>query len=490
MLSSPNLPPELWSETFKGLPSKALISLHATSHQFHQIARPLLFGEFHFHPFHVQEGASSRYSDQLDVDRNTKRLEFWTSPAVAPFVRGCTFSAFCRSRDDPSPVFATFFRLLPNLCNLKEVNCVMVRFDRAAVQALCTLSNLARVQLTGCFCAMSQSEVVDLVLHVKSFRCADIASMSSAGAHRWLDILDKDTLHDLTLPSPPSPSLFREGPIPNFPNLQRLLLGIKAWSEIPLLSNFPAMRYLQVSWCPSYSRDDAQSQQPVVLTQLDTYEGPDEVLLFIDPLTAPRRLNIAPCNPQLLLERFFTVRPVLRAVHQLILSLHYLQLDVLSGCLASLPSLREIRMKVYHPFADYTPIVPGDFHNRQTFFESLATRSPFPATLEKLYVSWVAPAPTPDPHSTLALASAQAAREALSAENNALKCVWLATPEFEYLWIRDTDRPSQFNQTTFYQESKEFMRSPKSVGGRDSRTRLDFVFPDSQDPFVLRYTGA
>jgi hypothetical protein len=59
------------------------------------------------------------------------------------------------------------------------------------------------------------------------------------------------------------------------------------------------------------------------------------------------------------------VRPVLRAVHQLILSLHYLQLDVLSGCLASLPSLREIRMKVYHPFADYTPIVPGDFHNRQ-----------------------------------------------------------------------------------------------------------------------------
>jgi hypothetical protein len=125
-----------------------------------------------------------------------KRLEFWTSPAVAPFVRGCTFSAFCRSRDDPSPVFATFFRLLPNLCNLKELNCVMVMFDRAAVQVLCTLSNLARVQLTGCFCAMSQSEVVDLVLHVKSFRCADTASQSSASAHRWLDILGKDTLHD------------------------------------------------------------------------------------------------------------------------------------------------------------------------------------------------------------------------------------------------------------------------------------------------------
>ncbi|KAJ7896682.1 hypothetical protein B0H14DRAFT_2678323, partial [Mycena olivaceomarginata] len=116
------------------------------------------------------------------------------------------------------------------------------------------------------------------------------------------------------------------------------------------------------------------------------------------------------------------------------------------------------------PFADYTPIVPGDFHNRQTFFESLSTRSPFPATLEKLYVSWVTP-PTPDSHSALTLASAQATREALSAENNALKCVWLATPEFEYLWI-------------------QFMRSSKSVSGQDSRTRLSFLFPDSQDPFV------
>jgi hypothetical protein len=47
-----------------------------------------------------------------------------------------------------------------------------------------------------------------------------------------------------------------------------------------------------------------------------------------------------------------------------------------------------------------------------------------------------------------------------------LKCVWLATPEFEYLWIRETDRPSEFNQTTFHQESKEFTRSPKSVSGQ------------------------
>jgi hypothetical protein len=50
-----NLPPELWSETFYSFPRKNLISLHAASHLFHQIARPLIFEEFHFHPFQNQD---------------------------------------------------------------------------------------------------------------------------------------------------------------------------------------------------------------------------------------------------------------------------------------------------------------------------------------------------------------------------------------------------------------------------------------------------
>jgi hypothetical protein len=369
----PRLPNELWFETFSILPRKTLMSLHSASRLFHRISRPLLFDEFEFHPFQIQEGASSRYADQNDVYKNTKRLEFWTSPEIAPFVRRCTFSAFSRSHnlDDPSPVFATFFRLLPNFYSLREISCVTVKFDRVAVEALCALPNLARVQLTAC---SLDGDITGLLLRVKSFLYVQITGMRSAGAQSWLSILDKDTLRDLKLPSPPSPGLILQGITSDYPNVQRLLLGVKDWSEIPLLSKFSDVRSLQIIWCPSYDRE--MEPQPVLFTHLITYDGPHEILLFLDPRAAPTRLSIAPADPQLLLERFFTVRRALCAVEQLIVSFYYLQPDALGGCLASFPKLREFRMKVYLPF-DSLEIPTGDVHTRQvrcvaTFVHSCA----------------------------------------------------------------------------------------------------------------------
>ncbi|KAJ6566885.1 hypothetical protein B0H19DRAFT_1258068 [Mycena capillaripes] len=463
----PSLPTELWFETFAVLPRRTLLSLHSTSQLFHGISRPLLFGDFDFHPFQIQEGANSRYSNQNDVDRSIRRLEFWTSSPIAPFVRACTFSAFCRSRDDPSPVFAAFFRLLPNLSSLQQLNCVIIKFDRVAVEALCALPNLTRVQLTGC---SLDEEVTGLLLRVKSFFYVHIAGTRSSGAHRWLSILDKGILYDLKLPSAPSPSLFLEGETSDLPNVHTLLLGIKDWSEIPLLSKFPAVRSLQVPWCPSFSGE--VGRRPILFAYLDEYDGPHEMLLFLDPRAAPTRLNIVPCDPQLLLERFFTARVALRAVEQLLISLYFLQQDVLGGCLTFLPNLRELRVKVCQPF-DNMEIPDAETHTRQTFYDSIVTSSPFPSTLEKLYISWPAYS---DPHTPFTLASAQAVRNALQSANTALRCIWLATPEFQYLWIRHTNT--------------EFTRMESISGRRDARIRLAFAFPDLQDPFVLRYSNA
>ncbi|KAF8209561.1 hypothetical protein K438DRAFT_2062927 [Mycena galopus ATCC 62051] len=469
MHSSPHLPTELWGETFAALPRKTLLSLHATSHLFNEISRPLLFAEFDLHPFLVFEGTSSHFSARIDVDRFVERVEFWTGPAIAPFVRGCTFSALRRRHVNPVPIFTALFRRLPKLLNLKMLTCIEVKFDRAAVASLCTLSNLAHVQLTGC---SLDEEVLGLLLRVQSFRCAQIGGIHTGDLRRWLDILDKDTLRDLNLPSVFSPSLFPQGTSSIFPNVQSLLLRIKEWSEICPMPNFPAVRHLQVTWCPAY-RSDTVQPQPTLFGKLEIYDGPHEVLLFVDPVATPRCLSIMPCDPQLLLERLFTVRPVLRRVEQLVISLHFLQPDVLEDCLASFPVLRELRMKVYHAFDDM-PTPDGDMHTRQTFYDSFTLRPPPPGTLEKLHIPWPAHASTPS-NPLFTLGSARTAKDALYSVNTALKCIWLVAPEFEYLWIRATD--------------KEFTRERESGSRRDQK-RLGLVFPNLQDPFVLRYTGA
>ncbi|KAJ6491901.1 hypothetical protein C8R45DRAFT_989881, partial [Mycena sanguinolenta] len=468
------LPNELWLETFTALPRNTLLSLNAACRLFHQISCPLLFEELNVHPFQVHQGASSRYSSPSDIDRSIKRLEFWTSPAIAPFVRICTFSAFLRTNHDPAPIFTTFFRLLPNLSNLKRFSCVGIKFGRAAVAALCALVNLTQVQLTGCSLQLGE-EYLGLMLRVKSFRCGSTGLNSlAAGAHRWLNILDRDTLHDLSLPSTP---LLLQETSSEFIHVEHLLLGVKEWSEILLLSKFPAVRNLKMSRCPLYD-SDAVRPQPVLFAQLDTYDGPHEILLFVDPLAAPRCLNITPSDPQLLLERFLALRPVLRAVEQLVLSLHYLPPDVLGGCLASFPILRELRLKVYHIYDDM-PNPDGELHTRQTFYDSFALSSPFPTTLEKLYISWPAGTPWGPP---LTLASARTAKDALlHSTNSALKCIWLFAPELDYLWIR---------RATTEDADHEFTRIPQIASPRarlEAKMHLELKFLEPQDPYVLRY---
>jgi hypothetical protein len=125
---------------------------------------------------------------------------------------------------------APFSRLLPNLCNLTELSCVMVKFHRAAVPALCTLSKLTRVQLTRCFCDERR----------RLGFAHQIFSMGRRSQHviRWRAPLARYLRQrHTTWPYPPlSPfsRSFRDGPIPNFPNVQRLsLVGIGLFCGLP-----------------------------------------------------------------------------------------------------------------------------------------------------------------------------------------------------------------------------------------------------------------
>ncbi|KAJ7142492.1 hypothetical protein C8R44DRAFT_974223 [Mycena epipterygia] len=463
------LPSEVWFETFGFLPRSSLLALHAASRLFHGISRPLLFSDFDFHPFQICEGGTTRYAGPGDVARTLKRLEFWTSSSIAPFVRVSTFSVFLRSRDAPSPVFTAFFTLLSNFSNLREFRCFDVDFDQASAAALCALPNLARVQLTGC--SLRANVAVTSPLRVKSFLFVQSGSQNDlrrAGTHRWMDMLDKDGLADLSIQSTPSSALFLEGTATSsFPNVHKLVVGVMSWSQISVLSRFPAVRNLRVTGCPPVNDDS--DLEPALFPQLETYSGPHELLSCLDQRAALKQLCITRCDPQLLRERLATRCSTLRAVNQLILSLTHLQPGVLEGCLEPFQNLREFRMKVYGTL----DIPSGEIHTHQTFYEAITANSPFPQSIEKIYIAWCTEASVETPPSLL---SAQTVRNDLSAAHPGLRCVWLVAPDFHYMWIRRTN--------------KEFIQDGATWPRTSTLSELDFSPPDLKDPFSVRYHRA
>ncbi|KAJ7061548.1 hypothetical protein C8F01DRAFT_929206, partial [Mycena amicta] len=80
--------PELWLEIFKSVPQDSLPSVVSTNHVFAQLARPLLFSNFTFKPYGVQE--LNLYELPAEERQRTwDRLDFWSSKTIAPAVRSC-----------------------------------------------------------------------------------------------------------------------------------------------------------------------------------------------------------------------------------------------------------------------------------------------------------------------------------------------------------------------------------------------------------------
>ncbi|KAJ7736046.1 hypothetical protein DFH07DRAFT_944449 [Mycena maculata] len=462
-------PNELWSETFAYLPPPSLISLHSTSRSFHGLSRPLLFKHFDFHPFQISGPIQGqlRFAGQSGIDRNVRRLEFWTSNEIAPFVQGCSVSAIRRSADNPARVFAAFFKLLPNLYNLRGLSCCLVDFDQAAVISLSSFPNLVRLQIISC--NLRGNLGVLPLLRVTTFvmnQMGHLESLKVAGVHRWIKILDTDRLDDLRIQPPPSSTVFLENAsTSSFHHIHTLLVGITSWSQLPILSNFSAIRNLQITACPPWNSET----QALLFPHLMTYDGPHEVLLLLHPRASPKRVAIRGCDPVLLLERFGTNHSIMRRVEQLVLWSDSLQAEVLLKILQSFPNLSEFRLNV----VQLPGVLPdAGTHTPQSFFESLKTSSPFPSCVQKIYIAWQIGGPSHEPFS-LSSVQLQKISDGIQRVHDDLKCIWLVVWGCQYLWIRGADDP--YVRTKYY-------------GGWN----LEFEFspPDTKDTFAVLYHNA
>ncbi|KAK7042755.1 L-aminoadipate-semialdehyde dehydrogenase [Favolaschia claudopus] len=173
MRSCDQVPDELWLQILQDLPKTALRNVSGTNRTLSRISRPLLFAEFTFCPYAVtrlpKNDQTVRAPDVInpiplnEIEREAEldRLNFWSSPEIAPWVRSCTVrplrSALEADKVEESggngsalALLDIFFRRLPRFTGLCHLHAFIVHFTPLGLANLRQLPSLSSLDVIVC----------------------------------------------------------------------------------------------------------------------------------------------------------------------------------------------------------------------------------------------------------------------------------------------------------------------------------------------------
>ncbi|KAJ7612293.1 hypothetical protein FB45DRAFT_1118229 [Roridomyces roridus] len=446
------VPDELWLEIFGTLRPLDVIPLHTVSRKLHRISRSLLFQRFHFHLYAVSHNSppEPRYllPDEAQVERTTERLRFWASPDIAPLVRQCTVFPWSSNSDDieythceeGERILATFFQLLSQFKNVRSVTFLDVTFCHAWLSSLAALQSLEQLHVSECSIDpnldVSSASIV-MKLATFHFYHSAFSSMLNPthGANKWLSLLDVETLTHLSLAPERAPSALIGSAAPlSFPNVHTLHLSVQEWHEVVQLRRFPSIRSLEI--CAGRSAPVTTGIKPVVLSQLERYTGPAELLALLDPKTCPRYIDIRSLSGSSFFDMARNWGPAHR-VTVLALELEHLEAGILPLVLDRWTSLVKLHLKIEHRQWSTPPGVTP--YTEQTLLLDLGSASNpvrFPDSLTSLFITWYyeleeSPIPVAD-----VISAARTAVPLFVAANPNLKNFRLYMSQMKYAWGR------------------------------------------------------
>ncbi|KAJ7258781.1 hypothetical protein B0H12DRAFT_1070156 [Mycena haematopus] len=155
------VPPEIWLHIFGYLSTAWDIkAVSLTCVSFRQLAQPLLFTKISTHPAPPSLALRGLQTNKYRR-RTSQRLEFFTSPLIAPAVRECWIDPPSAEDDElPTDVLIdTIFDRLRRLPNLKVLGCRSIRLTSNRLAVLPFLS-LTTVTLESCL-----SDLTDFTHH-------------------------------------------------------------------------------------------------------------------------------------------------------------------------------------------------------------------------------------------------------------------------------------------------------------------------------------
>ncbi|KAJ7657742.1 hypothetical protein DFH06DRAFT_1473040 [Mycena polygramma] len=374
---------ELWLEIFGHLTTDIAVLKqgHATNRLFHQICRPLLFRKFYFCPFftsfefdlvHNFVASEILLPQPQELDLSLKRLLFYTSRDIAPFVRVCNMSARrldnrkvseCRGRRTGNPylLLEALFQYFPRFINLRVVTATRLPFDNMCLDTLSRIPNLTSLSIQTC--SVQDPSVWQLLdisalspLHISSFSFRHEYGDSGRAMLHWLPLLCRNRLRylDMGFEYNVCEQLVASDP---FPRVNTLLLEInpnEMTTTFRVLSKFPADRSI---------------------SELREFTGSVELLRYgFLAIPTLRRLTL-PISWESNFLDSLTLSPNIMALDLEVEDLDHRILEALCGYF---PNLHELRVQV-EPRA----------WNPTAFFAELSKDSPLSLHLRKISIIWV-----------------------------------------------------------------------------------------------------
>ncbi|KAJ7205733.1 hypothetical protein GGX14DRAFT_568621 [Mycena pura] len=295
-------PNEIWLEILKHLPHHSLLQTSLTARGFCHLARPLLFLHFSIRP----RGRTSTLSSA----QAKKRLHFWLSDEIAPFVHSCTISRSHRGAgwyitNPPNPLFDVLLDNLQRFTNLQRLSVEGATFTGTAMSTLSGMLTLRHLDIEGCKVeAVESLEYPHQALALSSFAFAD-KQMFDCRLYPWIPFFCPDHLRELQLHCTPHRLYEKTQEIPLCPHVHRLSMD---WFGIPIndclavLSRFPSTQVLRICDRSSDPAMDSLGSNAIpdirdpfpVLRELTT---PYNYLPTILPRAALTQLTVFICEP-------------------------------------------------------------------------------------------------------------------------------------------------------------------------------------------------
>ncbi|KAJ7480680.1 hypothetical protein FB451DRAFT_1171276 [Mycena latifolia] len=437
------IPPELWLQIFRILPQDTLPNVSLTNRTFRGIIYPLLFAHFDFHTHSPIADADLSTIDDLELDRDIKRLEFWSSTAIGPLVRSCGIIAASRRSTRRRIGFSTtllsaVFERLPCFIGLQRLYAVGIDFNRAAVDVLCRLPALDQLGIRWCNLAPG----VHSSLHISRFSYSGLALPNS----EWLRLLHPDHLCELDGIGYPEPLAEGLDTLPSFPRVHKV--SMPGWVisgdmrlTLAFLSKFPAVEVLTLQPCgPPGPGPGVQASQ--LFPRLRKYSGPCHTLTVFLALPTLTCLTVYDCSPRDFIVQLEGIRtPSELTSLTLSFTTYYPSLDTFNIATFNMicgffPRLAELRIDIVQETieAAVNSVVTN-------FLATLAKVPVLPPTLKYFYLSWTFDGSDEfeDPPPIDKLPDFAELRDALLARCPSLASLWLDGGDFLFRWRKSLD---------------------------------------------------
>ncbi|KAJ7304778.1 Fungalysin metallopeptidase-domain-containing protein [Mycena albidolilacea] len=367
------VPEELLLEIVQHLPKEALQHVSLAHRTLWRISRPFLFADFVFHPYGMDRVRWPWHPVCLydeAQDREIQRLDFWSSPEIAPFVWSCSVIPLSSREwakqeavNMQTALLRIFFKRLPHFTGIHHFHACMVRFTRTGLANVCGLPRLARLQIILCSIQKSQ----------------------------WVNLLLPTHLVEMHLGYGPNFLVQLSYRIPSLPRMRKLMLRAMRTEDdreprrgslvLPILSKFPGVTNFVMEGNWGGWGDQFGLGAHDLLPMLREYDGPPQMLrIFLNRATLAR-LTLNSLGESQITD---VLQRNLRSSNILSFTATSSPLDVasFSSLFSILPHLTNLSIIISY----------GHWDNQTSqsleFLESLSNIQPFPPSLEFLSMRW------------------------------------------------------------------------------------------------------